>query len=278
MPGIFCTSCGRVIPDAANRCLECGATVGEGDRGDSHNLAERVADALGSEYEVREEIGRGGYAMPFIKGESVGDRIRREGGLSRSVVVSIAQDVAGALDYAHESGVIHRDVKPDNILLEFDTGRSLLADFGIAKALEQDVGLSTSGIVVGTPSYMSPEQISGERDIDGRTDVYSLGVVVFEMLTGAPPFSGKRRWPRLSTIGTPKSGASPLRTRRPRAEGGRRGHRRATGCVAECIDYLNCGRRWSLSPESFACGRLMVKSRFAKMMLDGVTTCLLRVF
>jgi serine/threonine protein kinase len=131
------------------------------------------------------------YVMPLVEGEPLGARIRREGQLPVDVALGIAKDIAAALDFAHSASVIHRDVKPDNILLEFTTGRSLLMDFGIAKALqESDADLTQSGVVIGTPHYLSPEQASGEREIDGRADVYSLGVVVYEMLAGRPPFTG----------------------------------------------------------------------------------------
>ena len=131
------------------------------------------------------------YAMPLVEGEPLGARIQREGQLPMDVALGIAKDIAAALDFAHGAQVIHRDVKPDNILLDFTTGRSLLTDFGIAKALqESDADLTQSGVVIGTPHYLSPEQAAGEKTVDGRTDVYSLGVVVYEMLAGCPPFTG----------------------------------------------------------------------------------------
>ncbi|MCZ6857057.1 MAG: serine/threonine-protein kinase [Gemmatimonadetes bacterium] len=131
------------------------------------------------------------FAMPLVEGESLGARIRREGQLPMDVALGIAKDIGSALDFAHGAQVIHRDVKPENILLEFTTGRSLLLDFGIAKALQEgDADLTQSGVVIGTPHYLSPEQAAGEKVIDGRADVYSLGVVVYEMLAGRPPFTG----------------------------------------------------------------------------------------
>ena len=131
------------------------------------------------------------YVMPLVEGESLRDRLKREGQLPVDVALGIAKDIAGALDFAHAAGVVHRDVKPDNILLEFSTGRSLLMDFGIAKAF-QDSGaeITGSGVVVGTPHYLSPEQAAGEKTIDGRADVYSLGIVVYEMLAGRQPYTG----------------------------------------------------------------------------------------
>ncbi len=131
------------------------------------------------------------YVMPYVNGESLRERIDRDLQLSPTDAVRIAMEVASALTHAHARGIIHRDVKPENIMLE--EGRVLLADFGIARALESAGGekLSQSGIVLGTPSYMSPEQASGKRSVDGRSDIYSLGCVLYEMLAGEPPFTGR---------------------------------------------------------------------------------------
>jgi len=130
------------------------------------------------------------YVMPFIDGETLRQRLERERQLPLEDVVRIATDVASALAYAHRQGVIHRDIKPENILLQ-DTS-ALVADFGIALALQtlESDRLTEAGFSLGTPEYMSPEQAAGDRTIDARTDVYSLGAVVYEMLTGEPPFSG----------------------------------------------------------------------------------------
>jgi serine/threonine-protein kinase len=131
------------------------------------------------------------FTMPYIEGESLRERLRREGRLGLEEALAVAREVARGLQYAHEHGVIHRDVKPENILLTRDRS-TLVADFGIARPTG---GTSTSdltgtGIVVGTPAYMSPEQATGLADLDARTDVYALGCVLYEMLTGEPPFSG----------------------------------------------------------------------------------------
>jgi HEAT repeat protein len=128
------------------------------------------------------------YVMPLVSGESLAARLKREGALPLSVAVGIAQDVAAALDAAHAAGVVHRDVKPDNILLEFQSGRALLTDFGIARAPRPGGRITTTGHVLGTPHYVAPEQAAGERELDGRTDQYALAVVLFEMLAGRPPF------------------------------------------------------------------------------------------
>jgi serine/threonine-protein kinase len=130
------------------------------------------------------------YAMPCVDGETLRDRIRRERQLSLEDAATIAQDVADALDYAHRQGVIHRDVKPANILLP--AGPALVADFGIARAVTAAGGeqLTGSGVGLGTPEYMSPEQTSAASSVDNRTDIYALGCVFYEMLAGEPPFTG----------------------------------------------------------------------------------------
>jgi serine/threonine protein kinase/DNA-binding SARP family transcriptional activator len=134
------------------------------------------------------------YVMPFVEGESLRERLDRERPLSVAESLRIARDVALALDYAHHQGVVHRDIKPENILMS--SGEALVTDFGIARAItaasaeSQSDRLTETGIAIGTPAYMSPEQASGEHEIDGRSDIYSLACVLFEMLAGEPPFSG----------------------------------------------------------------------------------------
>jgi len=131
------------------------------------------------------------YVMPFVEGESLRGLLDRERQLPIDDAVMLTQEIADALDYAHRKGVIHRDIKPENILLH--DGHALVADFGIALAVTNAGGgrLTQTGLSLGTPQYMSPEQATGERTIDGRTDVYSLGAVAYEMLTGEPPHSGQ---------------------------------------------------------------------------------------
>lgn len=130
------------------------------------------------------------YVMPYVEGENLRERLDREVQLPVAVAVSLACEVADALSYAHRRGIVHRDVKPENILLE--SGHALVADFGIARALDLAGGeaLSLSGVRLGTPGYMSPEQAAGARRIDRRSDVYALGCVIYEMLAGQPPFTG----------------------------------------------------------------------------------------
>src|SRR5881397_2976235 len=130
------------------------------------------------------------YVMPYIEGESLRDRLEREGQLPLEDALRITREVASALGYAHDHDVVHRDIKPENILLS--GGEAVVADFGIARALTQAGGtrLTETAIPVGTPAYMSPEQASGGGPIDGRSDVYSLGCVLYEMLVGEPPYTG----------------------------------------------------------------------------------------
>ena len=130
------------------------------------------------------------FVMPFVEGESLRTRIDREGQLPLDEAIQIATEVADALNYAHSRGIVHRDIKPENILLE--GGHAVVADFGIARALRatHDLSLTQTGTSLGTPRYMSPEQASGDTDIDGRADLYSLACTLFEMLAGQPPFAG----------------------------------------------------------------------------------------
>ena len=130
------------------------------------------------------------YVMPFVRGETLRARLERERQLSIPDALRIAREVASALDHAHKQGIIHRDIKPENILLQ--DGAAVVADFGIALAVQCAGGqrMTQTGLSLGTPQYMSPEQAMGERAIDARSDIYALGAVTYEMLTGEPPFSG----------------------------------------------------------------------------------------
>ncbi|MFL5515297.1 MAG: protein kinase domain-containing protein [Gemmatimonadales bacterium] len=136
-----------------------------------------------------ETSGRLWFTMPFVDGESLRDRLRREGRLPVNEALRITLDAAQALQYAHEQGIIHRDVKPENLLLTPD-GNTLVADFGIARAADSDEHITRGGATIGTPAYMSPEQADGAMPVDARTDVYSLAAVLYEMLAGAPPYAG----------------------------------------------------------------------------------------
>jgi len=131
------------------------------------------------------------YVMPFVEGESLRDRLEREGALPIADVVRLLRDVVDALDYAHRHGVVHRDVKPENVMLS--ERHALVTDFGVAKAVSEAAGktqLTAIGVSIGTPLYMAPEQALAEPAVDHRADLYALGVVAYEMLAGRPPFSG----------------------------------------------------------------------------------------
>jgi serine/threonine-protein kinase len=141
-------------------------------------------------FDSGDTAGRLWFTMPYVEGETLRQRLERQPALTIPEALRIAREAGQALAYAHQQGVVHRDVKPENILLTGD-GSTLVADFGIARSSETGgERLTTGGMVVGTPSYMSPEQASGEAEVDGRSDIYSLGCVLYEMLAGRPPFTG----------------------------------------------------------------------------------------
>jgi serine/threonine-protein kinase len=140
-------------------------------------------------YDVGEREGIAYLVMAIVTGGNLGALLAHEPQQPMDEVRRLLCEIADALAYAHLRGVIHRDIKPDNILLDAETGRALVTDFGIARAIEAGSGLTQTGIAVGTPTYMSPEQAMGERGIDGRSDIYSLGVLGYQMLTGRVPFT-----------------------------------------------------------------------------------------
>jgi serine/threonine-protein kinase len=141
-------------------------------------------------YDSGESDGLLYYVMPNVEGETLKDRLARDGALTADEALRYGREVADALAYAHARGVVHRDIKPANILLS--NGHALVADFGIARALDSGGGeaLTKTGLAVGTPQYMAPEQATGEKEVDGRADVYATGAVLYEMLAGEPPFTG----------------------------------------------------------------------------------------
>lgn len=153
------------------------------------------------------------YVMPFVEGESLRQRLEREKQLPVDEAIRLTTAIASAVDYAHRHNVIHRDLKPENVLLQ--DGQPLVADFGIALAISHAGGhrITQTGLSLGTPSYMSPEQATGDRAIDGRTDIYSLGAMLYEMLTGEPPHTGSTAQAIIARVLTEKP--RPVRATRP---------------------------------------------------------------
>ena len=131
------------------------------------------------------------FVMGYVAGESLAGRLRREGPLQPEGARALLAGICDALDYAHRHGIVHRDIKPDNILIDAGSGAPLLTDFGIAKVPLADAQLTTAGQLIGTPHYMSPEQAAGRSDVGPRSDLYSLGVVAYEMLSGRRPFDAE---------------------------------------------------------------------------------------
>ena len=152
--------------------------------------------------------------MGYVEGESLAARIEREGKLPRKVTLRLLSEIADALAFAHREGVVHRDVKPDNILIEARSGRAMLADFGIARAEESASSVTMTGMALGTPSYMSPEAAAGER-VDGRSDLYALAVVGYRMLAGKLPFAGTSLQQLMAQHATAKPGDLALAVARP---------------------------------------------------------------
>src|SRR6476661_6969924 len=180
------------------------------------------------------------YVMPYVAGESLRARLGRERQLPVEEALRLSREVASALDYAHRQGVVHRDIKPENILLQ--DGAALVADFGIALAVHQAGGsrMTQTGLSLGTPAYMSPEQAMGERDIGPRSDVYALGAMAYEMLAGEPPFTGPSSQAIVAKVLTEQP--PPLRPKRPTVPAG------AEGAIMTALQKLPADR-WGSARE-----------------------------
>ena len=155
------------------------------------------------------------YTMPFVSGESLRARIVREGSLPIGDVVRLLREVLDALAFAHEHGVVHRDIKPENVLI--GAGHVVVADFGIAKALRESGTMTSAGFALGTPQYMAPEQATADPTTDHRADLYAVGVLGYELLTGAPPFSGSAQQVITAHLTTPAPAIAAKRANVPAA-------------------------------------------------------------
>ncbi len=191
-------------------------------------------------YDSGESVGFLYYVMPFVEGESLRAKLDREGELPVRDAVRILREVVDALSYAHDKGVMHRDIKPDNVML---AGKhAMVMDFGVAKAVSDAGGekLTTVGVAVGTPKYMSPEQATGASHLDQRSDVYSIGILGYELLTGDPPFSGKTTQAILAAhvIEPPKD----IRSTRPAVPQG------LSDALMKCLEK-NPADRWQSADE-----------------------------
>jgi len=140
-------------------------------------------------FDSGETAGHLWFTMPYVEGENLRERLDRSPPPSLAETLRLGREAARGLQYAHEHGIVHRDIKPENILITKD-GSILVADFGIARSLDADSRITAAGVVLGTPRYMSPEQVSGQTALDARSDLYALGCVLYEMLSGEPPFDG----------------------------------------------------------------------------------------
>ena len=202
------------------------------------------------------------YVMPFVEGETLRKRLERERQLPVADAVKLTTEIADALQYAHERGVVHRDIKPENVLLQ--GGRAVVADFGIALAVQQAGGtrMTQTGMSLGTPQYMSPEQAMGERNIDARSDIYALGAMTYEMLAGEPPFTGPTAQAIVAKVMTER--ARPLQSLRDTVPP------HVAHCVATALEKLPADR--FASAAEFASGLDAANaSRYATATRAGVS-------
>ncbi len=206
------------------------------------------------------------YVMPYVEGESLRDRLQREKQLGVEDAVRIAREVADALDYAHRHGVIHRDIKPENILLH--DGRALVADFGIALAAARSDGgtrMTETGMSLGTPHYMSPEQAMGDREITARADIYALGCVLYEMLMGEPPFTGPTAQAIVAKVMTEAPGRITLHRKSVSPE--------VEGTVLQALEKLPADRFASAADFAAALeGRLGTRATFRSVPATAVAS------
>jgi serine/threonine protein kinase len=303
-----CHRCAHPLGEGDRFCSHCGAGVGE--PGTTRPVSQRLQAALGSNYQILGELGRGGfaivysardlrlnrylavkvmrpdlvasppvverfhreaqfaagldhpnivavtfagegeglvyYAMPRVRGLTLKETLKRNGPLPVPQFLRIFGNLATGLDHAHAQNIVHRDVKPGNIMID-ESGKALLLDFGIAKALSAQGGkLSITGQIIGSLEYMSPEQAGGTRDLDARSDIYSLGIVAYEMLTGNPPFDAGtiQQFVALHQTQDPPD----VRDKRPDVP-----HRVATA-IHRCLKKAPADRWWSAGEAARAAG------------------------